>query len=130
VEINSSFYRPHAFTVYARWAASTLPAFLFSVKAPRAITHENGLRRARRPLERFLGEVAGLGSKLGALLVQLPPSLAFDPRVARRFFELLRERHTGAVVCEPRHPSWFEPTATRLLVRFRSIRALIPLSAP
>jgi uncharacterized protein YecE (DUF72 family) len=61
----------------------------------------------------------GLDDRLGVLLVQLPPSLAFDARVARRFFGLLAERFGGAVVCEPRHASWFEPAADRLLVTAR-----------
>ena len=42
VEINSSFYRPHAFATYARWAASTPDGFRFAVKVPRTITHEAG----------------------------------------------------------------------------------------
>lgn len=107
-EINSSFHRPHTHAVYARWAAATPPAFRFSVKVPRAITHEARLRRARRPLEvLFRDQVSGLGEKLGPVLVQLPPSLEFDPRVARRFFSIIREMHAGPLVCEPRHETWF-----------------------
>jgi uncharacterized protein YecE (DUF72 family) len=116
-EINSSFYRSHARSIYARWASLTPPQFRFSVKIPRAITHDGELRRARVPLEQFLGEIAGLGSKLGALLVQLPPSLEFNARVAGRFLTLLRDRHSGAVVCEPRHASWFESAAVTMLTR-------------
>ena len=83
---------------------------------PRSITPEARLRRAREPLLRFLAEVAGLGDRLAALLVQLPASFAFEARVVRRFFALLGELHAGAVVCEPRHPSWFTPSADRALV--------------
>ena len=118
-EINSSFYRPHSFELYARWASLTPRSFRFSVKLPKLITHEGRLRNARLPLERFLAEIAGLGEKLGVLLVQLPPSLEFDARVARNFFTLLRDRHEGAVVCEPRHPSWFTSIAEKYLVRFQ-----------
>jgi len=106
-EINSSFYRPHSAATYARWAASTPPGFRFAVKLPKEITHIRTLRRSRAPLERFLDESAGLGAKRGPLLVQLPPSLAFDARVIGRFFTLLRSLYAGPVVCEPRHPSWF-----------------------
>lgn len=118
-EINSSFHRPHARAVYARWASLTPPEFRFSVKVPRPITHEGALKRARVPLEQFLSEIAGLGSKLGPLLVQLPPLLAFNVRVARSFFELLRERHAGPVVCEPRHATWFESAAVKILIAHR-----------
>jgi len=115
-EINSSFYRAHRTEVYQRWAALTPPGFRFSVKVPRSITHEARLRNAREPLLRFLAEVAGLGDRLAALLVQLPASFAFEARVVRRFFALLGELHAGAVVCEPRHPSWFTSSADRALV--------------
>ena len=121
-EINSSFHRPHAHETYARWAASTPPGFRFAVKLPRTITHDQKLRRARLPLERFLAESAGLGRKRGPLLVQLPPSLAFDRRVAAAFFTLLRECHAGAVVCEPRHESWFSAPAEDLLVKYKVAR--------
>lgn len=121
-EINSSFYRPHAASTYRKWAESTPPGFLFSVKLPRAITHDLKLRRARPPLERFLEESAGLGDRRGPLLVQLPPSFAFEARVAGRFFELLRQRHDGPVVCEPRHATWLSPQADTMLARFEIAR--------
>jgi uncharacterized protein YecE (DUF72 family) len=116
VEINSSFYRDHARDTYAHWASLTPRAFRFAVKLPSRITHDDRLRAARRPLKEFLGSVAGLGRRLGPLIVQLPPSLAFEPRVARTFFALLRESHDGPVVCEPRHASWFAGPADALLL--------------
>jgi uncharacterized protein YecE (DUF72 family) len=121
-EINSSFYRPHNAVTYAKWADSTPPGFRFSVKVPRRITHEQQLRRVRDAVERFLDETDGLGRKRGPLLVQLPPSLSFDARVAGRFFELLREAYGGPVVCEPRHETWFSSRAENLLVRFKVAR--------
>ncbi len=134
VEIDTSFYRDHASSTYARWARQTPRSFRFSVKLPRQITHDQRLRAARRPLEQFLGNVAGLGRRLGPLVVQLPPSLAFEPRVARTFFSLLRSRHDGPVVCEPRHASWFTAAADALLVRHRIGRvaadpAVVPAAA-
>ncbi len=119
VEINSSFYRSHQQKTYARWASTTPSDFRFAVKLPRTISHLKKLRHATQPLEQFLEEVAGLQDKLGPILVQLPPSLAFDATVAQDFFGALRERHGAAVVCEPRHPSWFEPEAQALLVAHR-----------
>ena len=119
VEINSSFYRPHGAATYARWAKQTPRGFTFAVKLPQRITHEGRLQTARRPLQEFLDSLAGLGRRLGPLVVQLPPSLAYEPRVARGFFALLRERHEGPAVCEPRHASWFGNEADALLRRYR-----------
>jgi uncharacterized protein YecE (DUF72 family) len=122
VEINSSFYRPHKRTTYARWA-DTVPAhFRFSVKMPRTISHDAGLRGCGGLLDAFLHECGGLGDKLGCLLLQLPPSLAFDARVASSFFTVLRRRWEGPVACEPRHGSWFAPRAGELLRRHRIAR--------
>jgi uncharacterized protein YecE (DUF72 family) len=122
-EINSSFHRSHRVEVYERWAAQTPPDFRFSAKLPRSITHEGRLRRAREPLRRFLAEAAGLGERLAVILVQLPPSFAFEARPVRNFFGLLAESFGGAVVCEPRHASWFTPAADRVLRAARVSRA-------
>ena len=80
-EINSSFYRPHAATTYAKWRDSTPPGFRFAVKIPRAITHELQLQDAQEPFVTFLAQTDGLADKRGPLLVQLPPSLSFDSSV-------------------------------------------------
>jgi uncharacterized protein YecE (DUF72 family) len=107
VEVNSSFYRPHRHATYERWAASVPDDFRFSVKMPKEITHVRRLRDIDAPLDRFLAEIGGLGGKLGALLIQLPPSLAFDQHDAASFFSGLRELYCGMIAVEPRHPSWF-----------------------
>lgn len=122
VEVNSSFYRPHRRETYARWAASTPEGFRFAVKAPRAATHELRLVSAGAVIERFMDEVAGLGEKLGPLLVQLPPSLAYDVAAARAFFTEWRGRFDGPTVVEPRHPTWFDDEAEALLTEFRLAR--------
>lgn len=118
VEVNSTFYRPHQARTFERWAATVPDGFRFSVKLARAITHEARLRGVGDALSAFLEPVACLGPKLGGLLVQLPPSLAFDARVASTFFAMLRRRTTVPVACEPRHASWFEPTVDPLWTRY------------
>lgn len=118
VEINSSFYRPHRRSTYERWAESVPEDFKFSVKVPRDITHKSRLVDTDARLGSFLDEVYGLGDRLGPLLVQLPPSLAFEKDTARTFFSGLREQFSGAVVCEARHATWFERSATAMLKKF------------
>ncbi len=121
-EINSSFYRPHSIATYAKWRDSTPADFRFSVKMPRAITHELKLDNAREPLIAFLAQTDGLSEKRGPILVQLPPSLPFDAVVVTSFLRLLRSVYGGLVVCEPRHPTWFSPQVSALFDRYRVSR--------
>lgn len=122
VEINSSFYRPHRPATYARWAEAVPDAFRFAVKMPRSITHEARLRDHGPLLDAFLDQTGALGLRRGPILVQLPPSLGFDPDLAERFFGGLRAGHDGPVVCEPRHASWFTHAADAVLQSARIAR--------
>jgi uncharacterized protein YecE (DUF72 family) len=121
-EINSSFYRPHRRATYERWAANVPDDFAFAVKMPKAITHTARLVAVAEPLDRFLEETDGLGTKRGPILIQLPPSLVFNSSVAADFFALLRDRTPDDLTCEPRHQSWFTPDAEVLLIRYRVAR--------
>jgi uncharacterized protein YecE (DUF72 family) len=122
IEINTSFYRPHRRATYERWAASVPADFRFAVKLPRTMTHEQRLKDCGDLLDRFAGEVAGLGPKLGVLLVQLPPSLAFEAEAMKEFVAALRRRIDAPAACEPRHATWFGPEAEGLLQRLRVAR--------
>ena len=111
VEINSSFYRPHLPKTYARWGESVPSGFRFSLKMPKRITHELRLRQCETALEEFLEQCAPFGERLGCLLVQLPPSLSYEPSSASAFFMAVRRCFAGNVVLEPRHASWLAAEA-------------------
>ncbi len=121
-EINSTFYRSHREETFRTWAASVPRGFRFAVKIPQAITHDQRLRKSAKLIESLLAEISPLGSRLGCLLAQLPPSLTFEPRVARAFFIELRKRFEGGVALEPRHASWFDARVDRLLNEFQVAR--------
>ena len=121
-EINSTFHRPHRESTFARWAASVPSTFRFSVKLPRTITHGAKLQGAEALIEAFVADLTPLGEHLGCLLVQLPPSLQLDPRVARAFLACMRSVHDGPIALEPRHASWFTAAAERILVKFEVAR--------
>ena len=120
-EINSTFYRSSRSATYARWARSTPEDFRFSVKMPKAITHESGLTASREQVAAFFAEMeAGLGEKLGPVLVQLPPKRTFEAGLVRAFLERVRElRPEGGIVLEPRHPDWFGAEVEALLGELR-----------
>ena len=122
VEINTTFYRSHGPATFERWAASVPRAFRFSIKIPREITHDQRLAGCSDLMGDFLAGIAPLRSKAACLLVQLPPSLAFDARVARGFFTSLRKKFDRDVALEPRHASWFTDRVDRLLTGFEVAR--------
>lgn len=122
-EINSSFYRPHRPETYRRWADSVGPDFRFAVKLPKEITHQRRLIDVDQPLHAFATQIAALGGKLGAILIQLPPSLIFEPDVAAVFLKAAKALLPAQLVLEPRHTSWFADTADSLLAAHRVTRA-------
>jgi uncharacterized protein YecE (DUF72 family) len=131
VEINSSFHRPHRASIWARWGASVPAGFRFSVKVPKTITHKAKLADCAGLAETFLDEAGALDDKLAILLVQLPPSLAFDAELAERFFAMLGGASRAAIACEPRHASWFEDEADAMLARLSVARvAADPAKVP
>ncbi len=85
------------------------------MKLPKLITHELRLDSCSDEVRDFCDAVSELGEKLGAVLVQLPPSLDFDQRNANSLFEQLSQLLHAPVVCEARHPSWFTAAVDRFL---------------
>ncbi len=119
VEINSSFYRDHKAVTYARWAQSVPEHFRFSVKLSKVFTHQQHLKTGEKKLAENLEAPLHLGSRWGCLLVQIPPSLAFDRQDAFSFFKELRQSYQGPVAFETRHASWTTPQAFELFQKYR-----------
>jgi uncharacterized protein YecE (DUF72 family) len=113
VEVNNTFYRLPDPERFEAWAQATPDDFVFTVKASRFLTHVKRLNDPREPVERLLDHARPLGSKLGPVLVQLPPTLRID---AGRLDETLRAFPGGVrVAVEPRHESWFTDEILGLL---------------
>jgi uncharacterized protein YecE (DUF72 family) len=90
IEVNSTFYRLQKPAVFAKWRDSTPDGFMFSLKAPRFVTHRKILGNAGPHLRRFIGSgITELDTKLGPLLWQLDPRHAFDADDMQRFLDLL-----------------------------------------
>lgn len=90
-------------------------SFRFSCKLAKAITHERRLIDCSDLLAQAVAEMRGLGHGLAVILVQLPPSLAFEEKNAAAFFRALRALWDGDIACEPRHSSWLEADADSLM---------------
>jgi uncharacterized protein YecE (DUF72 family) len=115
VEINNAFYRLPDPPAVAGWAAAAPDDFVMAVKASRYLTHVRRLHDPEEPVTRLLQRMAGLGPKLGPVLVQLPPNLQIDTTGLRA---TLAAFSSQAVAVEFRHPSWYTPETRRLLEDF------------
>ena len=119
IEVNSTFYRLPPVSVAQSWARRTPPDFKFTLKFPQTITHDKLLVGAEQEVQQFAQFLRPLqeSGKLAAALVQLPPSLPFEPSTVRRFYESIPRGIPIAV--EPRERSWMLPESKKLLEEFR-----------
>ncbi|MET4636844.1 DUF72 domain-containing protein [Mycetocola sp. 2940] len=120
VEINGSFYSLQTPANYQRWAAEVPDDFVFAVKGSRYLTHLLRLRNAATALPNFFASgLLALGPKLGPVLWQLPPNLAFDPESVRSFLAALPRTTASAVEFARGHDerldgrAWLETDADR-----------------
>jgi uncharacterized protein YecE (DUF72 family) len=104
VEINYTFYRIPKPDILAGWSRQVPPAFRFTLKAPKRITHDARLRDCAELLKYFLDTAATLGPRLGMLLFQLPPFFKKDLAVLDAFLENFPAQTRAAF--EFRHFSW------------------------
>ena len=122
VENNGTFYRLPAEDTFAAWRAKVPEGFVMTVKASRYLTHIRRLRDPAEPVARLLRAAAGLGDRLGPVLLQLPPNLRADVGALDACLaEFARFRGAGAsggpvrVVVEFRHESWWTEETRQLL---------------
>jgi uncharacterized protein YecE (DUF72 family) len=113
VENNGAFYRLPARETFTAWRDRTPEDFVMAVKASRYLTHIRRLRDPAEPVRRLLDAAAGLGDRLGPVLLQLPPTLTADPALLEGCLACFPAGVRVAV--EPRHDSWFSPQVRRVL---------------
>jgi uncharacterized protein YecE (DUF72 family) len=116
VEVNSSFYHWPPDKTFVRWQERLPGGFLFTVKAPRGLTHAARLYSPEKWLDTIRRGMQCLQTNGGILLVQLPPALASDLARLTYFLACLP---TGLkVAIEFRHPSWQQEAVFSLLEQY------------
>jgi uncharacterized protein YecE (DUF72 family) len=119
-EINSSFYRLPLKTTVESWAEKVPKGFLFCPKLNRYVTHLKRLKQPEEPLSSFFEVFDALKDKIGPILIQLPPSLAFDESVTDYFFSVLNKYYSQyQFALEARHESWHTAKCLELLKAYR-----------
>lgn len=115
VEVNNAFYRLPERSVFEGWRERTPAGFVVAVKASRYLSHIRRLREPAEPVGRLMERAAGLGDKLGPILLQLPPDFRCD---LGRLDATLDCFPAGTrVAVELRHESWFTAETAALLER-------------
>ena len=106
LELNVTFYRFPKISFLENWYNKSPDEFLFSVKAPRIITHYKQFLNSERQLQEFYETVEeGLKNKLGCILFQLLASVGFSEENLDRIINALDNSFTNAV--EFRNISWW-----------------------
>lgn len=114
VELDTTFYAIPPVERVERWAAATPAGFRFCLKTPRAITRDRPLAAGVDDMRRFVDACRAFGPKLGAVLVQFPPTYAAD-HIAEvdAFLAALPADVRFAV--EFRHRSWGTPDTLKMI---------------
>lgn len=118
VELNSSFYHWPKDSAFQSWHRRLPAGFTMSVKAPRGLTHAKKLLAPESWIAIIERGWHILGNKHGVLLVQLPPSFAYDYQRLAYFLRCLPE--TLRVSLEFRHESWNRQEVYDLLERHQA----------
>lgn len=131
VEINGSFYSLQRPRSYQAWAARTPEGFAFAVKGGRFITHLKKLRDVETPLANFFASgVLALGPKLGPVLWQLPPVLAFDPQRLDAFLAQLPRSTSAAARLAEQHDERLDDRAWTVTDTDRPLRHALEVRHP
>ncbi len=107
IEINSTFYKMPTAKAFGKWHEESPADFLFTIKAPRLITHYKQLNDCQSLLTDFYEAVhQGIQEKLGCILFQFPPRFDFTEQRLALLLKLLDPAFANVV--EFRHSSWWQ----------------------
>ena len=115
-EINNSFYRLPSKEVVTAWMKTVPKDFRFSPKFSRYLTQFKKLNDPQEPFERFFSIFEPMRTKMGVILLQLPPQLPFKEEKTQHVFELINQKYKKyRFAIEVRHDSWICKEAFKLM---------------
>jgi uncharacterized protein YecE (DUF72 family) len=117
VEINATFYKIPTAKTFKKWYEETPKDFIFSVKAPKIITHLKKLRDVKDDLKAFLNAISPLEEKAKVLLFQLPPSFKYNREILVDFLKILPSDYLN--VLEIRNISFHNEEFVELLKKYK-----------
>lgn len=129
VENNSSFYRIAQESTYKTWYRMVPETYKFSMKLNKLITHNYRLELNDEVQERvnyILSSTQVLKEKMGAIVIQLPPSFKYDIEELEKLEKFLiflkseieLQEYKFDVAIEFRNKYWFTKEVFKLLEKF------------
>lgn len=116
LELNTTFYRFPRVKTLQNWYTQSPQKFLFSVKAPRLITHYKKFNDCEKYLSDFYSTIReGLQEKLGPVLFQLPKQLVYDKILLSKLHSSLDPSFQNVI--EFRHESWWKKSVYTALAK-------------
>lgn len=113
-ELNATFYKFPTVKSLQEWYDKSPEGFLFSVKAPRIITHIKKFTDCQQEINDFYNTCReGFKEKLGCILFQLPPSFHYTPEGLSQIVESLDANFNNVI--EFRHEGWWNEEVYRVL---------------
>jgi uncharacterized protein YecE (DUF72 family) len=109
-EVNATFYRMQSSETFCSWRDAVPESFRFTSKAHRAITHARRFApddTKRGFIDAYVEGVRIFGDRLGAVLLQLPPSRPRDDEGLSALVDALPDDLPFAI--ELQHESWDVP---------------------
>lgn len=120
IEVNGTFYGLQKPDIFAGWTEQVGSDFVFTVKAPRFVTHVRRLRDIETPVANFIASgILRLGAHLGPILWQFPPNFTYDRDQMAAFLRILPTDTAMAAELGRRHdnklhaPAWLEVDVRR-----------------
>jgi uncharacterized protein YecE (DUF72 family) len=118
VELNSCFYHLPKNTTINGWIHRTPSTFRFCPKLSRFITHQKRLNDVEEPMKKFFDLFKAMRSRLGPVLIQLPPGLLFSRSLVNDFLQLLKKQYNAyRFAIEVRHKSWITDVFFKMLAQ-------------
>jgi len=113
-ELNAPFYKFPTLKGLQTWYRKAPDGFVYSVKAPRTVTHFRKFEDCTEILAKFYGVIReGLAEKLRCVLFQLPPGFHYDAQKFALIVSSLDPSFTNVI--EFRHISWWREDVFALL---------------
>ena len=121
VELKSCFYHLPRNSTIKGWIDRTPDVFKFCPKLSRFITHQKRLNDAEEPLKKFFDLFRVMESRMGPVLIQLPPGLRFDRSLMNDFLQILnRQYKVYRFAVEVRNKTWITDAFFNLLTQYNT----------